>query len=97
MHNPRIAQQERCRSDAGRALPYTSDWVPNSRLHPRLSRPEKDCLQWVANGKTSWEIGKIMEISESTVVFHLKNSMKKLETVNRPQAIAVTMRLGFID
>ncbi len=38
-----------------------------------------------------------MEISESTVVFHLKNSMKKLETVNRPQAIAVAMRLGFID
>jgi len=64
---------------------------------PALSRQERECLQWVAKGKTSWEIGQIMRISEPTVVFHLKNVMKKLETVNRHQALAVALRLGIVD
>ena len=37
-----------------------------------------------------------MAISEATVVFHLKNAMRKLDSFNRPQAIAVAMRLGVI-
>ncbi|MES2951738.1 MAG: LuxR family transcriptional regulator [Pseudomonadota bacterium] len=64
---------------------------------PKLSKQETECLQWVAKGKTSWEVGQIMHIAEPTVVFHLKNVMKKLGTVNRIQALAVAMRLGLVD
>jgi len=63
---------------------------------PGLSKKERECLQWVANGKTAWEIGIIMRISEPTVVFHLKNVMKKLDVVNRYQALAVALRLGLV-
>jgi len=64
---------------------------------PRLSKQETECLQWVARGKTSWEIGQIMKISEATVVFHMKNVMKKLGTVNRHQALAIAIRMGLVD
>jgi DNA-binding CsgD family transcriptional regulator len=66
-------------------------------LRPALTSQEERCLRWVAQGKTSWEIGKIMFISEPTVVFHLKNLMKKLDVINRSQALAVAIRLGLID
>ncbi len=29
-----------------------------------LSRRERECLQWVAAGKTDWEIGQILSLSE---------------------------------
>lgn len=64
---------------------------------PKLSKQETECLQWVARGKTSWEVGQIMHIAEPTVVFHLKNVMKKLGAVNRHQALAVAMGLGLVD
>jgi len=42
-----------------------------SKNLPKLSKQETECLQWVAEGKTSWEVGQIMNIAEPTVVFHL--------------------------
>ena len=62
-----------------------------------LTLKEKLCLQWVASGKTAWEIGHIMHIAEPTVVFHLKNLMAKLNVINRAQALAVAIRAGLID
>lgn len=62
-----------------------------------LTSQEERCLRWVAQGKTAWEIGKIMTISEPTVVFHLKNLMRKLDVINRYQALAVSIRLGLIE
>jgi DNA-binding CsgD family transcriptional regulator len=61
-----------------------------------LSGQERECLRWVALGKTSYEIGRILHISEGTVVFHIKNLMEKLDVKNRPQAVAVAFRLGLI-
>lgn len=63
---------------------------------PKLTRRERECLIWAAKGKTSCEIGMILYITESTVVFHLKNVMKKLNVVNRIQAIAVAVGLGLV-
>jgi len=54
----------------------------------QLTARECECLQWTANGKTAWEISKILNLSESTVTFHLKNAINKMEVTNRPQAVA---------
>jgi DNA-binding CsgD family transcriptional regulator len=62
-----------------------------------LSAREKEVLDWVKQGKSSWEISVILCISESTVNFHIYNIMQKLGTINRPQSIAVAARLGLID
>ncbi|MCI3203721.1 LuxR family transcriptional regulator [Pandoraea capi] len=61
-----------------------------------LTRREKECLLWSSRGKTSWEIGSILSISESTVVFHLTNAKNKLNATNRRQAVAKAISLGLI-
>ena len=61
-----------------------------------LTGKEKDVLKWVVEGKTSWEIGKILSTSERTVKFHLKNVYSKLNVSNRAQAVSVINRLGLI-
>jgi len=66
-------------------------------MHAELSDREKACLSWTALGKSSWEIGRILAISESTVVFHIKNAMKKLGTNNRTLAAVKAMKLGLIE
>lgn len=53
-----------------------------------LSVREIECLSWTARGKTSWAISRILDLSENTVVFHLRNAIRKLEVTNRSQAVA---------
>lgn len=43
-----------------------------------LSRRELECLQWAARGKSAWDIGHILGISQRTAGFHLDNAKKKL-------------------
>jgi LuxR family quorum-sensing system transcriptional regulator CciR len=62
-----------------------------------LSDREKACLSWAVRGKSSWEIGKILSISENTVVFHIKNAMRKLNTNSRTVAAFRAIRLGLIE
>jgi DNA-binding CsgD family transcriptional regulator len=63
---------------------------------PRLTPREKECLRWAAQGKTSWEIGNILSISEWTVVFHITKATRKLNATNRRQAIARALSLRLI-
>jgi LuxR family quorum-sensing system transcriptional regulator CciR len=62
-----------------------------------LSERERECLAWTAHGKSSWDIGMILKISENTVNFHIKNSMKKLGTSSRTVAVVKAIRLSIID
>lgn len=64
---------------------------------PRLTPREKECLQWAAHGKTSWEIGNILSISEWTVIFHMTKATKKLNAANRRQAVARALSLRLIS
>jgi DNA-binding CsgD family transcriptional regulator len=66
---------------------------PGEQLSPR----QKECLRWTAQGKSSWDIARILNISENTVNFHVKNAMKKLETSSRTAAAIKAMQLGLID
>jgi LuxR family transcriptional regulator, quorum-sensing system regulator SolR len=62
----------------------------------RLTRKERDVIKWVIEGKTAWEIGRILCVSERTVKFHLTNVYEKLKVSNRAQAVAKVSRLGLI-
>ena len=61
-----------------------------------LTDREIDCLNWTAAGKTSAEIAEILRLSEHTVNHYLNRATKKLDTVNRTQAVATALRLGII-
>lgn len=67
--------------------------VPQANLTPR----EVDCLQWSAEGKTSWEIGEILKISERTVESYLKTAAQKLSARSRTQAVALAVKRGLIN
>ena len=61
-----------------------------------LTPREIECMFWVCEGKTSWEISKIINISERTVIFHLTGATRKLGAVNRQHAVAKAITSGLI-
>jgi DNA-binding CsgD family transcriptional regulator len=61
-----------------------------------LTLREKECLCWLADGKTASETASNLFISESTVKFHCKNSMRKLRAKNTSQAVATAIIMGHI-
>jgi len=62
-----------------------------------ISRREKEVLDWLKDGKSSWDISVILGISERTVYFHVSNIMNKLGASNRSQALSIATRLGLVD
>ena len=65
---------------------------------PGLSRREIQCVYWVNEGKTDWEIGRILGISEDTVAYHLKKVKAKLKVSRRSQIpISAWMRGVLLD
>lgn len=59
-----------------------------------LSQREIEVLRWAKEGKTVWEVSRIMGLSEATIKFHLLNIYRKLEVSNRAHAIAKSLELG---
>jgi len=68
-----------------------------TRADALLSARECECLRWAAAGKTSWEIGRILALSERTVNFHIGNAMRKLEVTTRGQALAKALAMNLIE
>jgi DNA-binding CsgD family transcriptional regulator len=64
---------------------------------PRISTREQACLAWTAEGKTSEEIGIILELSPHTVNHYLGSAARKLGATNRMHAVAKALRLGLIE
>jgi DNA-binding CsgD family transcriptional regulator len=63
---------------------------------PALSERELECMQWVAAGKSAWEISMILNISASTVRFHVDRARRKLDAVTRSQAVAALAARGLL-
>jgi LuxR family transcriptional regulator, quorum-sensing system regulator CviR len=61
-----------------------------------LSDREREILQWIKEGKSSWTISLILSISEATVKFHVGNILRKLDASTRAQAVASAMARGYI-
>jgi DNA-binding CsgD family transcriptional regulator len=64
---------------------------------PSLTPRELEALRWTMEGKTAWEVGAVLGISERTAVLHVTNAMHKLGCVNKHQAVLKALRLGLID
>ncbi|SDS80953.1 helix-turn-helix transcriptional regulator [Bradyrhizobium canariense] len=56
-----------------------------------LSAREFECLEWAAQGKSTWEIGRILGISRHTVATYLENVKTKLGVRTTVQAVARLM------
>jgi LuxR family transcriptional regulator len=71
-----------------------------SKLFPEaamtLTPREIEVMRWTADGKTSGEISEIMNISESTVNFHVNNSVSKLGATNKTAAAIRALLLNLL-
>lgn len=57
-----------------------------------LTHRESEILHFVAAGKTNWEIGQILSISQYHVRDCLKSIFRKLNTVSRAHTVATAIR-----
>jgi DNA-binding CsgD family transcriptional regulator len=64
---------------------------------PALTSRELEALRWTMEGKTAWEVGAILGISERTAVLHVNNAMHKLGCTSKHQAVLRALRLGLIS
>ncbi|MBA1429377.1 MULTISPECIES: helix-turn-helix transcriptional regulator [Pseudomonas fluorescens group] len=63
---------------------------------PKLTARELECLKWVAAGKTSWEISRILSCAEVTVNYHVTNFMRKFNAESRQHAVISGIRSGLV-
>ncbi len=58
----------------------------------KFTKRESECLKGACEGKTAWEISQILDITERTVLFHINNTVKKLNATNRQHAVAIALK-----
>ncbi|WP_105132034.1 autoinducer binding domain-containing protein [Burkholderia sp. BE12] len=63
---------------------------------PKLSPRQKECLAWVARGKSSWEIAGILGISPHTVDYHIDEAKRSLRINSRTAAAVYAAAHGLI-
>jgi len=63
----------------------------------KLTSREREALQWISVGKTSWEIGEISGLSERAINKIIAEAMIKLDAVTRTQAVVNAIRIGEIE
>jgi len=61
-----------------------------------LTPRELTCLHWAALGKTSWEMGVILGLTERTINFHIHNACRKLQVHSRQAAITAVLQAGLL-
>ncbi len=79
-----------------KVVPYFHDALAilqtKSPTIPSLTTREKQILQEIILGKTNWDASMVLNISESTVKFHMQNIMKKFGVHSRSHAIALAVK-----
>ncbi|WP_248915718.1 helix-turn-helix domain-containing protein [Pseudomonas moorei] len=83
------------------SMHQTLDSLPGARggahsLPVQLTAKETQTLMWCFKGKTSWEIARIQNCSESTVNFHFSNIRRKFAVRSRSAALLKAIESGAI-
>jgi len=70
------------------------------RRGPQLTPRQRDCVVLVAQGKSDWEIGQLLGISDSTVHKHIEDAKRRFCVSTRIQLVVRSLfdaRLSFDD
>lgn len=62
-----------------------------------LTERQRDCVLWVARGKTDWEIARILGISHETVIQHLKLARERYGVQKRTSLAIFALFDGLIS
>jgi LuxR family quorum sensing-dependent transcriptional regulator len=82
LHVVALTLHEACRSAATAPSPAS------------LTRRERECLRWVAAGKSDRDIAALLGVSASTAHYHVERVKKKLGVNSRSHAVAVLLLEG---
>jgi len=72
----------------------------DSRRGPQLTPRQRDCVVLVAQGKSDWEVGQLLGISDSTVHKHIEDAKRRFCVSTRIQLVVRSLfdaRLSFDD
>ncbi|GAA5787494.1 autoinducer binding domain-containing protein [Chitiniphilus shinanonensis] len=61
-----------------------------------LTPRECEILKWTADGKSALEISHILSLSKTTIDFHIRNAIVKLQTANKTAAVVRAAMLGML-
>ncbi|MBO6901266.1 MAG: helix-turn-helix transcriptional regulator [Rhizobiaceae bacterium] len=78
------------------ALSSTGDGLDETATDYPISDRERECLGWVAEGKTTMDIATILDVSSNTINSYLTHAIRKLSARNRTMAVALAIRSGII-
>lgn len=63
----------------------------------RLSSRELECLKWTSEGKTTWEISRILGLSQDTTRSYLREATKKFGVHSKHHAVVRAIAAGLIS
>jgi len=63
---------------------------------PALTPRELECLRWTMEGKSAWEVGALLGITERTAAAHVNSAAHKLDCASKFHAVVKAMRMGLI-
>lgn len=69
---------------------------PKIKANVKLTRREKEVIRYIAEGKSTSEIGKLLNLSELTITTHRRNILRKLDLSNTAQIGAFAKSSGII-
>ena len=65
---------------------------PEDERMAKMTERQREIFRWVQEGKTNWEIARIIGCSEENVKYHMKNILRIMGSYNRTQAVASHQR-----
>ncbi len=69
---------------------------PKSAVACKITSREQEILRWIYFGKSNFETGAILGISPLTVKNHVQKILRKLNVVNRAQAVGKALELRIL-
>ena len=91
------ALYSRCTEDAARGQNAATRARQQLADQYALSSRERECLSWCAAGKTAWETGQILGVSEHTVAYHLDKVKRRFGLASKQQVVARAVSLGLVS
>ncbi|AZO86488.1 helix-turn-helix transcriptional regulator [Stutzerimonas stutzeri] len=79
------------------SLARAANGAEGSKPKAKLTAKETQVLMWCFKGKTSWEIARIENCTESTVNFHFANIRRKFDVSSRTCALFRAIESGAIQ
>jgi DNA-binding CsgD family transcriptional regulator len=64
---------------------------------PPLTDRQRDCVMWIARGKSAWETGQILGVSEETVRTHVRHAYERYDVNKRTSLIVQALFDGTIS